>query len=66
MRKNSAPLWVCVVMPAWKEAGLIGGVIPDAAKIFKTSSSSAEIVLVNDGVSLTTSSSTHPWEKWQE
>jgi glycosyltransferase involved in cell wall biosynthesis len=48
MRKNGAPLRVCVVMPAWNEAGVIGSVVSDAIKTFKKTPYSAEIVVVND------------------
>jgi len=46
--KSKTPLRVCVVMPAYNEASVIGDVILDVTKIFKNSPFSVEIVVVND------------------
>jgi len=48
MNKTNAPLRVCVVIPAYNEASVVGDVICDVIKAFKTTSYSSEIVVVND------------------
>ncbi len=42
------PLRVCVVIPAYNEASVIGDVIADVIKAFKTTSYISEIVVIND------------------
>jgi len=48
MESSKTPLRICVVMPAFNESGVIGDVISDVIKSFKTSPYFAEIVVVND------------------
>ena len=48
MKVQKTPLRVCIVMPAYNEASVIGDVISNVTKIFKTSRYSTEIVVVND------------------
>ena len=45
---NKLPLKICVIMPAFNEASVIGDVILNVTKIFKASPYSAEIVVIND------------------
>ena len=56
MKTKETPLRVCVVMPAWNEAGVIGDVVSDVIKTFKKTPFSAEIVVVNDASKDETSS----------
>ena len=48
MKKINAPLRVCIVIPAYNEASVIGDVISDVIKSFQNTSYSSEIVVVND------------------
>lgn len=48
MRTKETPLRVCVVMPAWNEAGVIGDVVTNIIKAFKKTSYLTEIIVVND------------------
>lgn len=48
MNKKGTPLRVCVVIPAFNEAPVIGSVISDVIKAFSTTPYSAVILVVND------------------
>ena len=48
MAAKKTTLRVCIVIPAFNESSVIGGVIKDALKTFKKSSYDADIVVVND------------------
>lgn len=48
MESPKIPLRICIVMPAFNESGVIGDVVSDVIKSFKSSPYSAEIVIVND------------------
>ena len=45
---NKSTLKVCVIMPAFNEASVIGDVILDVKKVFKSSPYSTELVVIND------------------
>ena len=45
---NKLPLKVCVIMPAFNEASVIGNVILKVKKVFKSSPYSTEVVVIND------------------
>lgn len=48
MKLTKTPLRICVVMPAFNEAKVIGNVISDATKVFAASRYSVSIVVIND------------------
>lgn len=48
MKTKEIPLRVCVVIPAFNEASVIGDVVSGVIKAFKNSAYSTEIVVVND------------------
>lgn len=48
MENKKTPSRICVVMPAFNEASVIGEVILSVKKVFNTSQYSTEIVVVND------------------
>lgn len=45
---SESPLRVCVVIPAYNEASVIGGVVSSVVKSFKNTPYSLEVVVVND------------------
>ncbi len=49
MRVRKSALRVCIVLPTYNEALVIGGVVSDAIKTLEASSYSGEVVVVNDG-----------------
>ncbi len=48
MSSTASKLRVCIVIPAFNESSVIGGVVKDVVKTFKNTSYSTEIVVVND------------------
>lgn len=48
MKANELPLRVCVVIPAYCEASVIGGVVSNVIHSFKRTPYSVEVVVVND------------------
>lgn len=48
MRTTKDPLKVCVIMPAYNEASVIGDVITNVIKVFKKSPYSITVVVIND------------------
>ena len=49
MKIPKSALRVCIIMPAFNEASIIGDVVSSVNQAFQTSPYSAEIVVVNDG-----------------
>jgi glycosyltransferase involved in cell wall biosynthesis len=49
MTLKQSPLRVCVVIPAYNEAPVIGSVVKEALKTFSHTGYSVEVVVINDG-----------------
>lgn len=49
MKKKKSDIRVCIVLPAWNEGEVIGGVVAEVQKALNTSPYTGEIVVVNDG-----------------